>query len=217
MSQYGPLVPRTARLGGALLAVASFQFIVAMIVVQAKFPGYSDFANSVSALGGPDSPWAWLANDSIRVLAVLGFLGTVLARTAFPAKKLARAGIVFLLLAEVAAFLVGTFPETNRGDMQDTIHAWVSSAAFVASGFALVALGIGTFRDTRWDGYRTYTFVSGLVTFLGIILFASDPGGAGFAGLWERLTIAPVLLWAILAGVHLVRLPAFAPSSPGSG
>jgi len=213
MTQYGPLVPRTARLGGALLALASFQFVVAMAVVQAKFPGYSDFANYVSDLGGPASPWSWLFNDSLRVLAIVGFLGTVLARTAFPAKKLARAGIFFLLLAEVAAFLVGTFPETNLGDTQDSIHSWASSAVFLASGLALSALGIGTFRDTRWDGYRTYTFVSGLVTFVAIGLFATDPGGAGLVGLWERLIIAPPLLWAILAGVHLVRLPAFAPST----
>jgi hypothetical membrane protein len=213
MARFGPLVPRTARLGGALLAIGSLQFVAAMVVVQWKYPGYSDLGNLISDLGGPGSAWSWLFNDSVRILAVFGFLGTVLARTAFPAKKLARAGIVLLLIATVFAFLVGTFPETNLGDRQDTIHSAVVGITFITSGLALSALGIGTFRDTRWDGYRTYTFVSGLVTLIAIALLKTDPGGTGFLGLWERLVVAPVLLWAILAGTHLVRLPAFAPST----
>jgi hypothetical membrane protein len=211
MASFGPMVPRSARLGGALLALGSLQFILAMIVVQLKYPHYTDFGNYVSDLGNTTtSPWYWLFNDSIRLLAVLGILGTIMIRHAFARKTLARLGLLFLLIAELAAFAVGTFPENVNG----TIHGNVSTITFVAAGLALLFLGVGMFRDTRWDGYRGYTFLSGIVTFVGIALFAADPGGSGLVGLWERVIIAPILLWAILAGTHLMRLPAFAPARP---
>ena len=213
MTRLGPLVPSTARLGGGFLAIGSLEFVVLSIVTQLHYPGYSDFSNYISDLGGPSSPWAWLFNDSIRLLGVLGVIGTVLIRTAFPAKRLARAGIFFLLLASVAAFLVGSFPESTGGTSEDALHSTFSSLTFIASGLALVLLGAGTLRDTRWDGYRGYTFFSGIATFVGIVLFEVDPGGAGLVGLWERVIVAPILLWAIVAGIHLIRLPAFAPSS----
>ena len=214
MNRFGPLVPQTARWGGLCLVVGSVQFIAAMIVVQWKFPGYTDFGNYVSDLGGPASPWAWLFNDSIRLIGVLGVLGTILVRTAFPSKTIARTGLVFLGIASIAAFAVGTFPESNLGDREDALHALSSTITFVASGIALLLLGIGTFRDTRWDGYRTFTFLLGVATFVGITLFQADPGGMALVGLWERIIIAPILLWAILAGTHLARLPAFAPARP---
>jgi hypothetical membrane protein len=211
MSSFGPMVPRSARTGGLLLAVGSLQFIAAMIVVQLKYPGYTDFGNYVSDLGNTvQSPWYWLFNDSIRLLAVLGILGTILMRTAFPRKTFARAGLVFLLIAELGAFAVGTFPENVNG----RVHGDVSALTFIASAIALMLLGVGTFRDTRWDGYRGYTFLSGIVTFIGIALFQADPGGLAWVGLWERIIIAPILIWAILAGSHLMRLPAFAPAKP---
>jgi hypothetical membrane protein len=213
VARYGPLVRGSARVGGALLALGSVQFVAAMAIVQWHFPGYTDFGNYVSDLGGPASPWAWLFNDSLRILAVVGAIGTVLMRTAFPSKTMARIGIASLLLATLGAFLVGTFPESNLGDREDAIHAGASTLTFVASGVALVFLGIGTFRDTRWDGYRAYTFLSGIVTLVAIGLFTTDPGGSPFIGLWERVIIAPILLWGILAGLHLVRLPAFEPSA----
>lgn len=212
----GPLVPSTARVGGALLALGSAQFIVAMVVVQLRYPGYSDLANYVSDLGGPASPAAWLFNSSIIALGLIGILGTVLARKGFPPKTFARMGILFLLVAEFSAILVGWFHETNNGDLQDRIHSLVSASTFIASALALVCLGIGMFRDTRWDGYRAYSFLSGLITFVAIGLFETDPLGAGYLGLWERLVIAPILLWALLAGSHLARLPAFAPVRPAA-
>jgi hypothetical membrane protein len=210
----GPLVRREVRLGGALLIVGSLQFLVAMLVVQLDWPGhsYSDVANYVSDLGGPQSPLPGVFNHSIQLLGVLGVVGTLLIRSAFPPKTGTRVGLFFLLVAEVFAFLVGTFPEGTGSIGSTSIHTLVSSVTFVASALALLALGFAMLRDTRWDGYRAYTFFSGVVTWVGIALFAANVGGSGVQGALERVIIAPILLWAILAGLHLARMRTFAPS-----
>jgi hypothetical membrane protein len=69
------------------------------------------------------------------------------------------------------------------------------------------------FRDTRWDGFRTYTVLSGFVALIAVALFANKVyAGLGVGGM-ERLIVAPVLLWALVVGVHLVRIPTYAPTS----
>lgn len=211
MTRLGPLVTGSAKTGGALLALGSAQFVVAMVLVQWRYPGYTDLGNYISDLGGPSSPWAVVFNGSLVALGLIGILGTLLIRGAFPSKRLPRLGLGFLLLAEFAAILIGIFHETNDGDWQDRVHTIVSAVTFLSSGFALLFLGVGTFRDTRWDGYRGYTFLSGIFTLASIALFEVNPGN-GLVGLWERLVVAPILLWAILAGQHLIRLPSFAPT-----
>src|SRR5579871_5372323 len=186
MERLGPLVRPEVRRGGALLVVGSLQFIVAMVVVQLAYPHYSDLSNYISDLGAhtstASSPLAWLFNGSICVLGILGIVGTYLMRTAFPNRTTSRIGLGLLMVAEVFAFLVGVFPEQTPGN----VHTDVSSVTFVASGLALLVLGFAMFRDTRWDGYRGYTFFSGVVT--------------------------PILLWAIVAGLHLAQMPTFAPA-----
>ena len=209
----GPLVRRGVRYGGALLVIASLQFLAAMAIVQLDWPGhgYSDVSNYISDLGGPQSPLPGVFNHSIQLLGVLGAAGTVLMRSAFPPKRAAKAGLFLLVVAEVAAFLVGTFPEGSVAGTTD-LHGLWSSITFLASALALLALGMAMLRDTRWDGYRAYTFLSGVVTVVAIVLFVENVGGAGVQGALERVVVAPILLWAILAGLHLVRMRTFAPS-----
>jgi hypothetical membrane protein len=217
MERLGPLVRPEVRRGGALLAIGSIQFIAAMIIAQLAYPHYSDLSNYISDLGAhtatASSPLAWLFNGSICLLGILGVAGTILIRSAFPNRSTARVGLGLLVIAEAAAFLVGVFPEQTPHNL----HSDVSSVTFVATGLALLVLGFAMFRDTRWDGYRAYTFFSGVITFVAIAMFSTNVGGAGYQGLWERVIVAPILLWAILAGYHLVQMPTFAPAKVRSG
>jgi hypothetical membrane protein len=199
----GPLIRRRARYGGGVLALASLQFVAAMVVVQLGYPGYSDLANSVSDLGGAGSPRAIVFNVSVVLLGLLAIAGVVLVRSAFRKGFGARAGLGLLALSGVGAVGVGLFPEGNH------LHSSFASLAFVAAGAALLLLALGMLRDTRWDGYRLFSFAGGLVTFVGIALYAGPTSLGLGAGGAERLIIAPVLLWGILAGVHLLRLPVY--------
>lgn len=210
MTTLGPLVHRTARTGGAILILGVLQFIAGMVIAQLGFPGYSLKDNYISDLGGPQSPLAWVFNDSIRVLGLLGILGVILIRTAFQDKATAKIGLGLLVLAEIGAFLVGTFPETSP-ELNGNIHSVVSALTFISAGFGLLILALGMFRDTRWEGYRGYTFLSGVVTLVATALFQQGLDGPLGVGGMERLIVAPVLLWAILIGIHLLRLPSYAP------
>jgi hypothetical membrane protein len=205
-------VRRNVHRGAGLIIFAIVQFVVAMIVVQYKYPGYSLSGNFVSDLGGPHSPWAWFFNGSIRVLGVLGFAGVALIRSAFADRRSSQVGLSLLALALVGAFLAGQFPEGSGNLFRGLpIHDAVSDLTFLTSAFGLLVLPTAMFRDTRWDGFRFYTFLSGLITLIAILLFAFGVEGALGPGGMERLIIAPPLLWGVVIGVHLLRLRKYAP------
>lgn len=211
MAKFGPLVRREVRIAGILLAIGAIQFVLAMGAVQSAYPGYTDFGNRISDLGGSHSPWAWVFNLSIRILGVLGILAALLLRTAFRAGLSSTIGRVLLVLTSGFAFGVGMYPEGN------SLHGPFAEATFLGAGFTLFFLSFAMLRDTRWDGgYRLFTFVAAIVTFVAIGLYEGPttlglgPGGA------ERLIAAPILLWEFLAGFHLARLPVFSGGSSRS-
>lgn len=221
MTKRGPLVPRAARAGGALFVFGSVQFLVAMLVVEllwpytyvhsGPYPTYSPVSNYISDFGNWNyTHLYWVFDGSIILLGLLGIAGTYLIRPAFQAKTTARLGLLFLAIGSLGAVLVGTFPEPSP-ELGGNIHSLVSLVTFLGSGFALVFLGVGMFRDTRWEGFRGFTFLLGIITLVALAVYAPFATNWSTDGLVERIIVAPILLWAIVAGVHLLRLPTFAP------
>jgi hypothetical membrane protein len=222
----GPLVHRAVRHGAILLFLGSFEFIVANIVTQFGYgpPTYSLSQNYISDLGAVHcavfggtatfagryacSPWHDVFNIGIIVMGVFLILAVILLRTAFPPRRTRTIGLGLLGLAGVGAIGVGLFPE----DVNIGAHSASALIAFLCGGLALIVLGIAMFRDTRWNGLRTFTVVCGLVDLIALGLFVSKTyAGLGVGGM-ERLIVAPVLLWALVAGLHLMRIPTYAPS-----
>jgi hypothetical membrane protein len=229
-TRLGPLVHRSVHHAAALWLLASLQFIVAMVVVQLAWtghPAYSLANNYISDLGNthcgpwpsatsPDicSPWHDVFNGSVIALGVLVVLGSILVRTGFPPRRSSAIGLWGVALAGIGAIGVGVSPENVNG----TVHAIASLVAFAIGSLALIVLGFAMFRDTRWDGFRAYTLFSGLLSFVATILFSVGVDvGLGVGGM-ERLIVAPLLLWLIVAPIHLLRIPQYAPHalpSPG--
>lgn len=221
MTTLGPLVRRSARVGGGLFVLGSLQFIVAMLVVEllwpsthvpsGPYPTYSPVSNYISDFGNLQyTQLYWLFNSSIIVLGLLGMAGAFLIRSAFQQKTSARLGLAFLAIASLGAVLVGIYPEPSP-QLNGNIHSLVSLVTFLGSAFALLLLAVGMFRDTRWEGFRGFTLLMGLVTLVALVLYAPFAVNWSTAGLVERVIVAPILLWAIVAGVHLLRLPTYAP------
>ena len=224
--RYGPLVHRSVHHGAIVLLVGALQFILAMAVTQVGYgSSYSLTQNYISDLGARNcgvfggsasfgghyacSPWQVVFNVSIIVMGLLILLAVVLLRTAFPARRSRTIGLGLLALAGLGAIGVGLFPE----DVNITVHSISALFAFLGGGLALLVLGFAMFRDTRWDGFRAYTVLSGLVDLVALVLFLTQTYvGLGVGGM-ERLIVAPILLWSIVVGIHLVRIPTFAPAS----
>jgi len=228
--RYGPLVHRSVHHGALLLILASVEFLVAMIVTQIGYgSSYSLSKNYISDLGAVNcgvfggtgsfgghyacSPWHDVFNVGIIVMGILIVLAVLLIRTGFRPRKSRRIGLVLLALAGLGSIGVGLSPE----DVNITIHSLSALLAFAGGGLALIVLGFAMFRDTRWDGFRTFTMVSGLVDLIALVLFLNGTySGLGVGGM-ERLIVAPVLLWSLVAGIHLVRIPTYAPTAVPTG
>lgn len=208
MPGLGPLIPVQARRAGGVLLLGSVQFVVAMIVVQLKYPGYSDVGNYISDLGGAHSPWAVVFNASVIVLGLLTILGAFLLLAAFNRRLTRTLGLGLLGIAGIGAILVGVFPETSTA-LGGHLHGIAADLAFIASGLSLLVLPGAMLRDTRWEGYRAFTFLLGLVTIVAIGLFSTGTWGPLGPGGMERLIVAPILLWAIVVGIHLLTLPTY--------
>jgi hypothetical membrane protein len=222
--RHGPLVHRSVHHGAILLLVGALEFIVGMAVTQVGYgSSYSLTQNYISDLGATKcgvfhgasslvghyacSPWHDVFNVSIILLGLLLIFAAILIRTAFPARRSRSIGLVLLVVAGFGAMGVGFSPE----DVDILVHSVSAFLAFAGGGFALILLGFAMFRDTRWDGYRAYTVLSGLVALIALVLFAAKVYGPLGVGGMERLIVAPILLWAIVVGIHLARIPAFAP------
>jgi hypothetical membrane protein len=206
-----PLVPRTVRSGAALLIFGAVQFIVAMIVVQSRYPGYSLSQNYISDLGGANSPWALVFDASVILLGVCAIFGVLLVWSAFPAGRARGVGLGFLLIAGVGAIGVGAFPETTPV-LHGQMHDIVSDVAFLGSGIGLTVVSFAMAEADRWRSSRALTLACGIVTLAAIVLFSANVYlGIGPGGM-ERVVVAPVLLWAIVEGIHIARFPRFAPS-----
>ncbi|MCI4351855.1 MAG: DUF998 domain-containing protein [Thermoplasmata archaeon] len=208
MPEFGPLIPVRARQAGAVLLLGSLEFIGAMIAVQLAYPGYSDFGNYISDLGGKHSPWALTFDGSAIVLGLLALLATVLLLTAFNKRLTRTLGLGFFGIAGIGAVMVGVFPETTPV-LNGNMHEIASDIAFLGSGLALLFLPGAMLRDTRWEGYRAFTFLMGIVTLVAIVLFSTSVWGALGPGGMERIIVAPILLWAIVVGIHLRSLPTY--------
>ncbi|MGP8077316.1 MAG: DUF998 domain-containing protein [Thermoplasmata archaeon] len=228
-SRLGPLVHRAVHHAAIVWLIGALQFVVVMGVVQLRWKTtYSLTGNVLSDLGNTQcgfwptssshyvcSPWYLTFNVSLALFGLLVILGALLVRSAFPDRSSRSLGLGLLALAGAGSVGVGLFPENVHLDP----HLGSALVAFVGGSLALVVLGVSMFRDTRWDGYRAYTLFSGLVGLIALLLYVAKLYvGLGPGGM-ERLIVAPLLLWMVVASIHLLRVPAYAPrilpKSPG--
>ncbi len=217
----GPLVPRAVRPGAYLMILGSLEFVVAMAVTELGWTvPYSLLTNYISDLGAVHcgyfpassahyvcSPWHDVFNAGIILLGILLILAVLLIQHAFRPGLMRTLGLSFLILSAIGAIGVGLSPE----DVNLTVHEISALVAFLFGNFALILLGFAMFRDTRWDGFRAYSILSGVVGLVALAIYTTKSYGALGLGGSERLIVAPILLWSIVVGIHLARIPTYAP------
>jgi len=186
-----------SKLAGALLFVGSAQFIVALIVAEAFYPGYSVSQNYISDLGATCratcqvvQPTSIIFNSSVLLLGLLGVFGAYLIWRGFHSRILS----FLVAVTSLGAMGVGLFPETAG-----PIHHVVSLITFVFAGLSAIV----SYRLQKAP-LSFFSIVLGAFTLGALILYANGfflglgPGGM------ERMIVYPALIWTTGVGAHLI-------------
>ncbi len=178
---YGKLV-------GSLILVGAVQFVIAIVVSEALYPGYSTADNYISDLGV--GPSALVFNSSVFLLGLLGAVAAYCLLRAYGRGTVSP----MLLLAGFGAMGVGAFPEYTG-----LLHGIASLMAFLFGSLSAIA----AFKIES-PPMRYFSVIMGLTALGALALFgAGSYLGLGKGGM-EQIIAYPILLWAVAFGGHLL-------------
>ena len=206
----------SAQAGAICYLVATVQYVLAQVVVQAAWTTpYSWSQNYISDLGNTTcggfavphgathyicSPRSTLMNASFIVAGVLLVAGTILLRSYWPPSRAANAGSALLIAAGAGKILTGLVPENTD----------LSLHLLGALNIPLAELGV-LFISVSLIRTRTHLALAGIVVgsigLLGSLLStgAQAIGPALFLGLgaggMERLGGYPANIWMFVIGI----------------
>jgi len=176
------------KIAGLLYFCAATQFVLALVIAEALYPGYSISNNYISDLGiGPSSI---VFNSSIFLLGVLSLIGT------YCLYQVSRNKIftILLMISSAATMGVGVFTEHFL-----IIHYVVSVLAFLFGGIS----AIYSYKMVKRP-FSILGVLLGIFSLTAMILFLGDMTlGLGVGGM-ERLIVYPILLWFVGFGVFLI-------------
>lgn len=178
------------KIAGALIFVASAQFIIALIVAEALYPGYSVSQNFISDLGATCratclvvQPASMIFNSSVTLLGLMAIVASYFIKRQFRSLVLA----ILVIMTGLGATGVGVFPETAG-----VIHHIFSLITFVFAGLSAIA----SFRVQKVPS-KYLSVLLGVMTLVALALYVSNTFlGLGQWGM-ERMIVYPALIWAV--------------------
>ena len=179
------------KVAGALFFIAASQFVIGMMLAEARYPGYSISARYISDLGV--GPSAMIFNSSVFLMGLLILIGAYFVQRAFNLKLLTT----LLILTAIGAMGVGVFTEDYH-----TTHIIVSLIAFLFGGLSSIA----SYRLLKRP-FSIIAVILGLMTLGALGLYAAHVYlGLGVGGM-ERMIAYPVLMWGAGVGGYLLANP----------
>ncbi len=195
-------------LAGALIFIGAAQCVLALLVAEALFPGYSVANNAISDLGAycrangtacqVYQPSATIFNASMVMLGVTTIVGVFFGR-----HTLRMVPAVLIILAGAGAIGVGLFPETSGG-----FHT-----AFSYFTFGFGSLAVLSFAAFERGPFRYLSVALAMIAVAASILLTSRLlsvdgtwHGLGY-GAVERLIAYPLLIWLLGLGGSLLSMP----------
>lgn len=176
------------KVAGALLFVASVQFLLILVIVEAQYPDYSICKNYISDLGVGCTALAF--NSSVFVLGILMIAGAYFVHKAFKF----RVFTVLLIIAGIGAMGVGLFPEDVP-----VIHSIVSLITFLFGGLSAIV----SYKLLN-PPLSYFSVLLGVLSLGALVLFASGTYLGLGAGGMERMIAYPTLLWGVGFGSSLM-------------
>lgn len=189
-----------SKVAGALIFVASTQFIVALIMAEAFYPNYSVAQNYISDLGATCratctvvQPTATIFNSSVTLLGLLTLVSSYFMQRGLRSRVITS----LVVMTGIGATGVGVFPETAG-----VIHDVVSLITFVFAGLSAIAS-----CKLQKAPLSYLSVLLGLITLSALTLFVSEIFlGLGPGGM-ERMIVYPALIWAVGFGACLMASP----------
>jgi hypothetical membrane protein len=175
---------------GALFFVGAAQFILMIVIAEARYPGYSVANNALSNLGVGYMA-ALLYSAWIAVFGTFAFIGLLLGR-----RTLGTGLAITLVAAGVCVVGVGLLPERTS-----MIHGVFATAAYA---FAAVS-AIISYRVLR-PPLSYFSVGLGIIALVALVLLNTIPDqylGIGKGGM-ERMIAYPIFLWALGFGGALI-------------
>jgi hypothetical membrane protein len=194
------MLSKDAAVAGTLLFVGGAQFIIALVIAEAVYPGYSVSANYISDLGVWGTPSAPIFNVSIMVFGLTVLVASVFLQRLF-GQRLVSA---LFAIAGAGALGVGIFPENTLivGGIS-VAHSISALLAFVGAGLAAIL----AYKITK-PPFRYFGVVLGVVALVAFSFFLAtrDAGALGLgAGGMERMVAYPTLVFMIALGGYLLN------------
>ncbi len=187
-----------------LIAIAGFAFFVGAVVsLHFLRPDYDPTSRYISeyAVG----PYGYLMTAAFFAWGI-GSLALALGiRQTLKPSRASQVGVVLLWIATAGVFTAGIFTADLTGDPVTTrgaIHGFASVVIFLSMIPAVLLLSIGFGRDPRWRRFRYSSLALGLVV-LGTFFLFGGPGGLVGFGIGQRIFIAALFLWLLVAAMWL--------------
>jgi hypothetical membrane protein len=191
---------------GPVLWISSIQyFIVQLIVISAWTVPHSWANNFISDLGNTEcgiyaglavcSPLHVLMNLSFITFGVTMLLGAVLLVRRFTRTKFPVAAFGLMMAAGFGTVLVGLFPENTIS----WLHMFGAILGLGVGNLSVLLIGI-SLKDIH-PALRAYTIVSGVVSLIAFVLFATGIHLELGRGGMERMISYPFTVWMIVFGL----------------
>lgn len=198
----------TLRLQAVCGIIAPVMFTTVLVTLGLLRPGYSHISQAGSELGEVGAPNAIIMDINFIVFGILIIVFAFGLHQGIGGGRGSKIGpsllAVFGAVAGVGNGLFPCDPGCNFVTLTGTMHNVLGLTGFSALIGAALVLPRRLKIDGLWQGYRSYSLVSGLLMVLFLVAFMVFTGFLpSYRGAIQRLLVADFLLWI---GVMAVRL-----------
>ncbi len=177
---------------------------VVIIVVGQLTPDYSQVSDSISRMGTPERPYAWLLHSGYYVYGILmGIAAYGLSRT-IGSTPMANVLAILLGIHAFGMMLLAVFPDSVNSTTRHIVHDIMSATSYVP-------LIIGIFISRKIARYEMTLKVAGIFGIFIIIINLPMPfinmvsPLASIAGLLQRILSGLSFFWLTLTFFLLYR------------
>ncbi|MBI2045698.1 DUF998 domain-containing protein [Candidatus Pacearchaeota archaeon] len=181
---------------GPAIFFFTIYFLFALI-----YPGYDISNQTISELGGANSPVKTLTN--VFGFSLFGIFIMLFAIGIFKSKEINVLGKIssfFFFITGILMYLVGIFHSKSDYSIMATLHNIVANYQFpiLAIGLVLFAFSVVNNKKLKW--LTPVILLLGIVTLILAYIFFFTPPGLESRGIWQRVAIGlPYLIMIIIA------------------